>query len=120
MNVFEKCLIDSKAGLYADDTHIYIYLYIYIFIYILNKLSANPKKTEYMIIRHPRKTNGIEEHDTLRLNDLDIKRVTNTKSLGIIVDEGLNWEPGGGANPIFFGGIRSRDRVLKRGRDRLL
>ena len=26
------------------------------------------------------------------LNDYDIKRVTNTKLLGIIVDEGLNWE----------------------------
>ena len=30
--------------------------------------------------------------EPLRLNDSDIKRVTNTKSLGIIVDEGLNWE----------------------------
>ena len=28
----------------------------------------------------------------MRLNDSDIKRVMNTKSLGIIVDEGLNWE----------------------------
>ena len=58
----------------------------------MNKLSANPKKTEYMIIGHPRKINKIEVHEPVRLNDSDLKRVMNTKSLGIIVDEGLNWE----------------------------
>ena len=30
--------------------------------------------------------------ETLRLNGSDIKRVKKTKSLGVIVDEGLNWE----------------------------
>ena len=45
-----------------------------------------------MIIGHPRKIHKIEVHEPLRLNDYDIRRVTNTKSLGIIVDEGLNWE----------------------------
>ena len=58
----------------------------------INKLNANPKKTEYLIIGHPRKINKIEVHEPLKLNDSDIKRVTNTKSLGIIVYEGLNWE----------------------------
>ena len=43
-----------------------------------------------MIIGHPRKINKIEVHGPLRLNDFDIKRVTDTKSRGIIVDEGLN------------------------------
>ena len=45
-----------------------------------------------MIVGNPGKTNKIEVHEPLRLNDSDTKRVTNTKSLGIIVDEGLNWE----------------------------
>ena len=58
----------------------------------LNKLSANPKKTEYMIIGHPRRINKVEVNETLRLNDSEIKRVKKTKSLGVIVDEGLNWE----------------------------
>ena len=57
-----------------------------------NKLSVNPKTSEYMIIGHPRKTSMIEVHEQLRLNGLEIKRVANTKSLGIIVDGGLNWE----------------------------
>ena len=45
-----------------------------------------------MIIGHPRKTSIIEVYEQMRLNGLEIKRVANTKSLGIIVDEGLNWE----------------------------
>ena len=45
-----------------------------------------------MIIGHTRKINKIEIHELLRLNDSDIKRGTNTKSLGIIVDERLNCE----------------------------
>ena len=99
-------MIDSKAGLYADDTHITIastnvenlnqkaqmeLSNISTWMGI-NKLNANPKKTECMIIGHPRKINNIEVHEPLRLNDYDIKRVTNSKSLGIIVIEGLNWE----------------------------
>ena len=45
-----------------------------------------------MIIGHPRRINKVEVNETLRLNDSDIKRVKKTKSLGVIVDEGLNWE----------------------------
>ena len=69
LNDFEKCLVDSKAGLYADDTHITVastnvenliqnaqmeLSNISTWMRI-NKLSANPKKTEYVIIGHPRK-----------------------------------------------------------------
>ena len=45
-----------------------------------------------MIIGHPRKINKIEVHEPLRLNDSNTKRVMNTKSLGNIIDQGLNWE----------------------------
>ena len=58
---------------------------------LINKLSTNPKKTEDMIIGHPRNINKFEVHQPLRLNDSDIQQVTNTKSLRVIVDEGLNW-----------------------------
>ena len=58
----------------------------------INKLSINPKKSEYMMIGHPRKTSVIEVHEQMSLNGIELKRVANTKSLGIIVDEGLNWE----------------------------
>ncbi len=106
LNDFEKCLKVSKAGMYADDTHVTLtsknveelvhkaqeeLTHISEWMRI-NKLSANPQKTEYMVIGHPRKTNKVEIQDTLRLNGSDIKRVKKTKSLGVIVDEGLNWE----------------------------
>ena len=86
LNDFEKCLKVSKAGMYADDTHVTLTSMnieelvqkaqeelINISEWMrLNKLSANPKKTEYMIIGHPRRTNKVEVHETLRLNDSDI------------------------------------------------
>ena len=36
--------------------------------------------------------NKFEVHEPQRLNESDVKRVTNTKSLGINLDEGLNLE----------------------------
>ena len=45
-----------------------------------------------MIIGRPRRTNKVEISQPLHLNDSEIKRVTQTKSLGVMVDEGLNWE----------------------------
>ena len=106
LNDFEKCLTNSKAGLYADDTHITVKstnvedqiqnaqmeLSNISEWMRMNELNVNPKNSEYMIIGHPRKTSMIEVHEQMRLNGLEIKRVANTKSLGIIVDEGLNWE----------------------------
>jgi len=56
----------------------------------IKKLSANLKKKQYMITGNSGKVYKNEGNEPLRLNDADIKRVTNTKSLGIIVDEGLN------------------------------
>ena len=58
----------------------------------VNKLNANPQKTEYMVIGPPRRVNKIETSEPLNLNDSEIKRVAKTKSLGVIVDEGLNWD----------------------------
>ena len=105
LNDFEDCLVHSKAGMYADDTHVTLtsdslaellesareeMMNISEWMRI-NKLSINPQKTEYMIIGHPRRTNKILSHEPLMLNGAEIKHVKETKSLGIIVDEGLNW-----------------------------
>ena len=45
-----------------------------------------------MIIGHPRRINDLEVLEPLNLNDSEIKRVAKTKSLGVVVDEGLNWD----------------------------
>ena len=58
----------------------------------VNKLNANPQKTEYMVIGHPRMVNKVEISEPLNLNDSEIKRVAKTKSLGVVVGEWLNWD----------------------------
>ena len=58
----------------------------------VNKLSANPEKTEFMIIDCPRRINDVEVLEPLNLNHSEIKRVAKTKSLGVVVDQGLNWD----------------------------
>ena len=58
----------------------------------INKLSPNPAKTEYMIKGHSRKLNTLNTTNPLTINGTDIKHVTKTKSLGIVVVENLSWE----------------------------
>ena len=58
----------------------------------VNKLSTNPSKTKYMAIGHSRKLNEVGTLPSLELNQYEIKRVKKTKSLGIIIDEGLSWK----------------------------
>ena len=50
----------------------------------MNKLSPNPSKTEYM------KAKGTNFPTGLELGSREIKRVSNTKSLRVMVDEYLN------------------------------
>ena len=45
-----------------------------------------------MIIGHPLKAKKPSLHESLVLNNHNIKRVKQTKSLGFIVDENLSWE----------------------------
>ena len=106
LNDFEGCLDFSKANMYADDTHTTIassdikelvqmtkteLLNISDWLRV-NKLSANPKKTEFMVIGHQRRKSEIGDFPPLELNDCEIKRVEKTKSLGVIIDEGLKWK----------------------------
>ena len=58
----------------------------------VNKLSPNPSKTEYIIIGHPMKAKGTNAQTGLELCSKEIKRVSTTKSLGVMVDEYLNWD----------------------------
>ena len=58
----------------------------------MNKPSPNPSKTEYMIIGHPMKAKTANAPTGLELGSKEIKRVSNTKSLGVMMDEYLNWD----------------------------
>ena len=54
----------------------------------INKLSLNVNKTQYMVFT--RKLNKIE-NIVLRVEGQTIERVTQTKFLGVIIDEKLTW-----------------------------
>ena len=106
LNDFETCLELSKASMYADDTHVTMtsnnlenllenaqreLLNISEWMRI-NKLTANPKKTEYILIGHSCKVNKLDVSEPLMLSNSEIKHAKKTRSLGVIVDEGLSWE----------------------------
>ena len=54
-----------------------------------SKLNPSPSKTEYMIIGHPQKAKDTNALIGLRLGSKEIKQVSSTKSLGVMVDEHL-------------------------------
>ena len=55
----------------------------------VNKLSLNLGKTNFMLFRS--RPPDLELH--LKINNVDIPKVTATKFLGIIIDDSLNWKP---------------------------
>ena len=86
LNDFDDCLVLSKAGMYADNTHVTLTYDSMEELFVsaweemmdisewmrINKLSINPQKTEYMIIGHPRRMNKISSHKPLMLNGVEI------------------------------------------------
>ena len=87
LNGLEKCLKFSRACIYADDTNIAIAsddvaklvedahhgLSNLSELMRLNKLSPNPKKTEFMVMGHPQKTKNLDLPEVLKLNNCDAR-----------------------------------------------
>jgi len=59
-----------------------------------NKLSVNASKTYFMILGTPQMTNkyNIIGSPEIILDDTILDRVTNTKFLGVIIDENIKWK----------------------------
>ena len=57
-----------------------------------NKLSLNIAKTEYVLIGTRHKISNIDTHQGVKINNQLIKKVKNTKALGVELDENLSWE----------------------------
>ena len=51
---------------------------------LANKLTINTEKTEYMLIGSQQSLNDIHNDSLIRLGNDEIKRVNETKTLGII------------------------------------
>ena len=60
---------------------------------VANKLSLNITKTEFMIIGSRQRLSTIDKYDLKVGVDRDqIHKVSKTKSLGLTIDENLNWK----------------------------
>ena len=107
INDLPNCLKLSVPAMYADDTNLSIcgetaadiekYLNdelenVHKWLSI-NKLTLNIDKTEYMIIGSRQRISKIPDdcQTKIEIGCKEVKRVTSTKSLGVIIDDKLCW-----------------------------
>ena len=106
INDLPNCLNRASPRMFADDTNISIAansvmeleplinselknLHQWL---VTNRLSLNIAKTEFMIIRScQRLLVHSNEHINIEIDGIAIKRVNETKSLGLQIDEHLTW-----------------------------
>ena len=58
---------------------------------LANKLTVNVDKSEYMLIGSRQRLAGIDSEPIINIGGKNLSRVSKTKSLGILMDENLNW-----------------------------
>jgi hypothetical protein len=105
VNDLPNCLSFSNASLFADDTNLTttgisaevvqsqlnedlekVHRWL-----LANKLILNIEKTEYMLIGSSQRLNDIQI-PTIRLGDTEVNRVSEIKTLGVVVDDQLLWK----------------------------
>ena len=59
---------------------------------ISNKLTLNTAKTEFMLIGSRQKLSTLSSQPELSIDNVPIEKVTSVKSLGIFIDENLQWQ----------------------------
>ena len=77
-------IIDIQTKLNNDLENIHQWL-------LANKLTLNKDKTEYMIAGPGQRISKIEGDPEVKLGNCNIKRVKETKTLGVIIDDQLKW-----------------------------
>jgi hypothetical protein len=101
VNDFPSCLSQSITSMFADDTNLttsgksikdiqnqFISDLENIHTWLLtNKLTLNKEKTEYMIISSRQRLAKIDDDPKISLDGIDIKRVKQANTLGIVIDE---------------------------------
>ena len=80
-----KSLLEIESKINSDLANVNAWL-------LANKLSLNLVKTEYLLIGSRSKINNLTSEPNIVINNRPIKRVTETKSLGILIDQFLSWD----------------------------
>ena len=106
INDLPNCLDSSVPALFADDTNLTVSgsttceiqeklekdlnnIHMWL---LANKLTLNVNKTEYMLIGSRQRQSQINTEPILSIGSESIKRVSSTKTLGVIVDECITWK----------------------------
>ena len=106
INDLPNCLHYSQPRMYADDTSITfasnnvdeidecinsdleeIRLWL-----AANKLTLNLTKTEFLLIGSRQRLSNLPESLAVRINQSCVEQVSTAKSLGVYIDQNLNWE----------------------------
>ena len=77
-----KSIKDIQNQLNSDLEIIHTWLLI-----ITNKLTLNKEKTEYMIISSRQRLAKIDDDPKISVDVIEIKRVKQANTLGIVIDE---------------------------------
>jgi hypothetical protein len=83
LTVCGKSLLEIESKINSDLANVNAWL-------LANKLSLNLVKTEYLLIGSRSKINNLTSEPNIVINNRPIKRVTETKSLGILIDQFLS------------------------------
>ena len=105
-NDMTNCLRFSNSVVFADDTSSTVFIsgrhlkFLYDKInhdmarltqwFYDNSLSLNVDKTNFILFKSKRKP--VNYNGTVKIGNRDVKRVSHTKFLGVIVDEHLAWD----------------------------
>ena len=105
INDLPNCFSNCKPRMYADDTHLtYASSNLENIQFCLNedlanvfdwlqanKLTLNMTKTEFMLIGSRQRLNTLTTSPTIRMNSTQVSKVSATKSLGVMIDDKLDW-----------------------------
>ena len=106
INDLPNCLYFSQPRMYADDTSLTFasadlnrisdrlnYDLDRVFIWLsANKLTLNMTKTEFMLVASRQKLSTLSETPSFSINEHPVLLVSSAKSLGVHIDQNLNWE----------------------------
>ena len=104
-NDLPNCLLNCKPRMYAGDTHLTYAssnlenvqfcinedLANVFNLLQVNKLTLNMTKTELMLTGSRQRLNTLTASPTIRMNNTQVSKVRATKSLGVIIDDKLDW-----------------------------
>ena len=105
INDLPNCLSNCEPRMYADDTHLTyagdnadnIQLHLNQDLENVhnwlraNKLTLNMTKTEFMLIGSRQRLSTLTESPKFAINDFQVSQVTTAKSLGVTIDDRLDW-----------------------------